>query len=75
MDKMRSAVRPVVTVLFVATFCALGLIWGIGEGDPEQIKEAAAFVGAPTGGVVGYWFASRQSERQRDQDDPNRIQV
>ncbi len=59
MKALRSAVRPVVTLLLVVAIIALAFLWTLGIA-PNEVP--VWFVSAVSL-VLGYWFGSRTAEK------------
>lgn len=61
MKVLRSAVRPVVTLLLVVAIIVLAFLWTLGIA-PNEVP--VWFVSAVSL-VLGYWFGSRTAERTK----------
>lgn len=66
LDVLNAAVRPIVTLMVVATLC-LAFLVGIYRGEIEV--DVAAFVGIVSM-VVAFWFSQRQAAKDSTAPTP-----
>jgi len=58
-DRLKTLIRPVVTIMFVATILGMGIWLMINRPSSDMAREFAVFILSSGSLIIGMWFGSR----------------